>query len=947
MNKRYFFFLSMLVLLLGFNGYAQIETKVDASPFTTAFSQPNPVEATWDVKFDWNLQTLTGGALGHAGVVYIPTLERFWVSRWASAMILVFTKTGALVDSFTLGVTGTRGMAFDGQYVYHSVNTATLQKVDPVTRTIVGTVPLPSGVTARFITYDPTANSGAGGFWVGNWNSGALNYFLVSKTGTQLAVIQNTAITGTYGVAFDQYSVGGPFLWVWSQGAGAGTPQNIIQLSIATGLPTGVQHDVASDVGLGNAQAIAGGMFITPDLLPGYVVMGGVMQGTPDKLFGYELKVLDAGTLLPFNLTSPAAGATLTSFPNSNTLVTVTWDTSRAAATYKWIFGSPTTATRLFEVPVGTNKFEITLGQLDQLLAAFGVQPGQSVVGQWDVWAFRNNMPQNDSLKAANGPRAITLTRGVPQLTAFNLLAPENNTTIITSAFNNSPINISWSASGEGVTYKWKFGTTLKSFAPVLVLPSSNNGYGTNLTVVNSSLDAILSGLGIQPGQSTTGQWTVYAYSGSDSLKATQTWNITFQRQAKGDVLVAYDSTAANGRISKDSVTAYLGANNITFDLFNKGTQTSTNVISFRGYKKIIWLGEGTSVMSVVQKDSIKAFLSNPTEAKSKLMIFAEDLGYQFGRSGSTYLDVDFCNNYLGFNFVADRPPSGAAQGLTWDYMTSVTNHRDSTIGTWPDVLALFNPAQGHNLVKFDDGTYNAIGFNTPTSTVYVQAVDVESMRRSFASPEGSAHARSLFYGMAYVDNNGIIPVELTSFTAKANDNVISLEWSTATEVNNKGFEIERSIDNAPFTVVAFIEGKGTSSETQAYRFTDNASVSGNYTYRLRQIDFDGTFKLSDEVSVDVIAPVEFSLSQNYPNPFNPSTTIKFGLAADSKVSLKIYNTLGQEVMTILNNELKSGTHEVNFNASVLSSGVYFYEINAQGLNGTNFSSVKKMMLMK
>ena len=547
MNKKLLLLIPLLTLLLSFSfTSAQIlgNSAAEISPTLTAAPQhPNPTEAIWDVKFNWDLLSITGAA-GNAGVVYIPTLEQFWVSRWASGVITVISKTGTFVEQFTLSVTGTRGMAFDGQYVYHAVNTGTLQKVDPVTKTIVGTVTLPSGVTARFITYDPTADGGQGGFWVGNWNSGALNYFLVSKTGAQLAVITNTAITGTYGIACDYWSVGGPFLWVWSQGNGYQQPQIVHQISTITGQPTGLQHDIKPDIAIAGDSSLAGGLFITDQLMPGYVIMGGVLQSTPDKLFGYELITLDAGPLAPFNITSPTAGAVIESFPNSATEVTITWDTSRAGASYKWIFGSPTVPPRSFTMPSGTNQLTFTLGEIDELLADAGLLPGQELVGQWDVWAFRNNMPDNDSLKAANGPRAITLKRGVPQLVAFNLANPANNSTITTSVFNNNPVVINWNGSGEGVTYRWKFGTGIaKSQGVMLNLPSNNGGFDTNLTIINSALDLTLAGLGVEPGGSIVGQWTVYAYSGIDSLKAVETFNLTLTRQAKGDVLVAYDSS--------------------------------------------------------------------------------------------------------------------------------------------------------------------------------------------------------------------------------------------------------------------------------------------------------------------------------------------------------------------------------------------------------------------
>ena len=123
--------------------------------------------------------------------------------------------------------------------------------------------------------------------------------------------------------------------------------------------------------------------------------------------------------------------------------------------------------------------------------------------------------------------------------------------------------------------------------------------------------------------------------------------------------------------------------------------------------------------------------------------------------------------------------------------------------------------------------------------------------------------------------------------------------------------------------------------------------LQDTYTYRLKQVDFNGTFEYSNTIEVDVIGIKEFALDQNYPNPFNPSTTINFSLAVDSKVSLKIFDVLGQEVVTLINGQLTAGPQKAAFDASSLNSGVYFYRIDASGIDGQKFSSTKKMILTK
>ena len=194
-----------------------------------------------------------------------------------------------------------------------------------------------------------------------------------------------------------------------------------------------------------------------------------------------------------------------------------------------------------------------------------------------------------------------------------------------------------------------------------------------------------------------------------------------------------------------------------------------------------------------------------------------------------------------------------------------------------------------------------------------------------------------------------IVPVELVSFTAKIDGEDVVLNWSTATELNNLGFDVERSIDDLDYNRIGFVEGNGTTTERQEYSFRDNTITSaGKYFYRLKQTDLDGTFIYSEVVEIEYNQlPNEFSLYQNYPNPFNPSTRIKFNIPKDVKsktrdVTLKVYDILGNEIATLVNEEKEAGNYEVEFNASALSSGIYFYTLDAG-----RFIETKKMMLVK
>ena len=197
------------------------------------------------------------------------------------------------------------------------------------------------------------------------------------------------------------------------------------------------------------------------------------------------------------------------------------------------------------------------------------------------------------------------------------------------------------------------------------------------------------------------------------------------------------------------------------------------------------------------------------------------------------------------------------------------------------------------------------------------------------------------------VDNIKVVgqyiqPVEFTAFNANINEGKVSLNWSTSTETNNKGFEVQRKSENGNFERVGFVNGAGSTTDPQSYSYTDSKVNNGNYSYRLKQVDFNGSFSYSKEVNVKVDVPLQFALDQNYPNPFNPSTQIKYSIPQDAFVTLTVYNSLGQKVATLVNGTVKAGQHNVNFNASNIASGVYFYRLEAN-----NKVSVKKMMLLK
>lgn len=203
------------------------------------------------------------------------------------------------------------------------------------------------------------------------------------------------------------------------------------------------------------------------------------------------------------------------------------------------------------------------------------------------------------------------------------------------------------------------------------------------------------------------------------------------------------------------------------------------------------------------------------------------------------------------------------------------------------------------------------------------------------------------------------LPVELTSFSVNVVENSATLNWETATEVNNYGFEIlrsaqnvnhsgladgsEKDTDNESWDKIAFVQGHGNSNSPKYYAFTDKSiQASGKYYYRLKQIDIDGTFEYSDIIEAEIGIPKNYELKQNYPNPFNPSTTISYSIPNDGQVTLVIYDVLGNEVAVLDNSYKSAGNYTYDFDATNLSSGLYFYTIRSG-----KFVETKKMLLMK
>lgn len=269
-----------------------------------------------------------------------------------------------------------------------------------------------------------------------------------------------------------------------------------------------------------------------------------------------------------------------------------------------------------------------------------------------------------------------------------------------------------------------------------------------------------------------------------------------------------------------------------------------------------------------------------------------------------------------------------------------------SSPNAWGPEITLTNPylySGGHLLIEI---RHSGVAGSTSRSTdaigtsVTGYGTDFSALWASSTTPTTGSQGN---FSVVRIKGDNPIPVELSSFVSSVDKNNVELRWATSTETNNKGFEVERSKENNDWQMIGFVNGNGTTTELKKYSYKDENLAEGKYSYRLKQLDFNGTYSYHYLTSeVEIVLPKEFLLHQNYPNPFNPSTTIKYSVAEDAFVSIAVYNALGEKMFTIVDEYKSTGQHEINFDASALTSGVYYYRMDAG-----EFTSVKRMLLVK
>jgi len=345
----------------------------------------------------------------------------------------------------------------------------------------------------------------------------------------------------------------------------------------------------------------------------------------------------------------------------------------------------------------------------------------------------------------------------------------------------------------------------------------------------------------------------------------------------------------------------------------------------------------GTMVSS--QTATVTATNFDITNAGTKFTfdIFVLRTSAQPYNMGLSTFVMDFTENVITNPVISNQNPK---------YSTVGYGPMESVIFFGQQVALQINYISGPGEEVTSDPGGNGFGEKVATLTLdIVQNVQAEVIWNASSSaivtPTFTPEVTSTYNG----NYTGTLPVELNAFNSIVSNNNVTLKWSTSEERNNSGFDIERKlVSSSDWQKLNFVEGSGNSVQTVEYSYKDNNLNMGSYQYRLKQIDFNGNyeyFNLQNEVEIG--SPQVFELKQNYPNPFNPSTKISFSLPVDSKVTLEIYDMSGKMVSRILNNEFRSANYyTVDFNASGLSSGMYFYT-----LKSSNNVDTKKMLLVK
>ncbi len=353
-----------------------------------------------------------------------------------------------------------------------------------------------------------------------------------------------------------------------------------------------------------------------------------------------------------------------------------------------------------------------------------------------------------------------------------------------------------------------------------------------------------------------------------------------------------------------------------TWTPLTSGFSASTIIYGLHMFDASTFVIAGSSSNIAITTDGGSTFTPltspSPTTTLYNIYFYDSNIGYASGVSGRVFKTTDG-----GSSWVQQTTP----------ITTSITD------------VKFISPSTGWMAAWSGNLMYTTNGGSTWTlADKFPSFGDVQKLAMTNGYLYTCGEAGHIIRGFT----DPTVPVELSSFSANIDGNAVNLKWQTATEINNMGFDVERKASNSSWEKIAFITGYGTTTDSKSYTYSDKNPARGINYYRLKQTDFDGSYEYSKIVEVEFNSLLTFNLEQNYPNPFNPVTKIKYSIPSSGLVTLKVYNIIGEEVASLVNEIKDAGSYNISFDASKFASGVYYYK-----LQSGDFSNVKKMIILK
>ena len=589
-----------------------------------------------------------------------------------------------------------------------------------------------------------------------------------------------------------------------------------------------------------------------------------------------------------------------------------------------------------------------------------------------------------------------SVNEGTSQSSQWNLLSDRARGAGSTKQATTETTTMSWTTSGGSSSYYWVIGAVPINPAatgPTITVTGSLNPFSSDAGTPSDEQSYSVSGSNLTDDITITAptDFEISTTSGS-SFGSSVTLTRSGDAVASTPIYVRFNR--ATGGTSSGNIT-HTSSGATEQDIAVSGTAIAHGTISYVGTigsasdnntgasLQIVvcasGVSQGNTIIIGFASRGVSGYV-DPTVSDSKGNSYSQAIGstcYTHGRSYIFYAHVTTAlvsGDVITINTPTTGPSrvavatefSGVATTSPLDLALgnpTLSNTSTPTADNHPTVGLSSETAQGDELIIGVIGTeddadagnwenYFTAGPQIKTSGAdyewrvsmgYLSVINIGTYTASKTLGADAYWASSI----ATFKSEAGLPVELNGFTASVIDNSVQLEWNTATEVNNYGFDVERKSEKSEWAKIGFVAGSGNSNSPKSYSYTDQPGGGISFSYRLKQIDNDGAYKYYDAITVKLVGSDKAELMQNNPNPFNPSTSIKYYIPQAMDVTIKIYDVLGREVTTLINKQATTGYHVVYWNGRdsygrSVASGVYLYRLTA----GT-FSETKKMNLLK